>query len=370
MSDRKEIELGNICTKVLTGGTPLSKKDEYYSNGKIPWLKTKEVNFNRITETEFHISELGLKNSSAKLVPKNSIVIAMYGQGSTAGRVAINKIPLTTNQACCNLIIDEEKANYEFVYYYLSNSYEELVQRKTGSAQPNLNTKLIKSFEINIPSLQEQKNIASILSSLDNKIDLLHRQNKTLEEMAEVLFRQWFVEEVREDWEEGVLGNILTLKRGYDLSKPNRREGKFPIYAASGFSGTHNEFKVKGPGVTTGRSGVLGKVFFIEQDFWPLNTSLYVKDFKLGTPIFSYYLLKTIDIQTFNAGSAVPTLNRNHIHEHPVYLPSKKRIIEFENRVICFFKKIDSNKNKIITLENLRDTLLPKLMSGEVRVVV
>jgi type I restriction enzyme S subunit len=175
----REVTIGNVCSNVVTGGTPLTKVKEYYVDGKIPWLKTKEVNFSFIKETEYYITELGLKKSSAKLIPKNSVVVAMYGQGDTAGRVAVNKIPLATNQACCNLVIDESISTYMFIYYYLKKSYEELVQRKTGSAQPNLNTKLIKSFGISLPPLPEQKAIAEVLSSLDDKIDLLHRQNKT-----------------------------------------------------------------------------------------------------------------------------------------------------------------------------------------------
>ncbi len=194
MTEWKECKLGEVCSQVLTGGTPLTKITEYYSDGTIPWLKTKEVNFCRIINTEYFISELGLKKSAAKLISENSIIIAMYGQGDTAGRVAINKIPLATNQACCNLIIENRTADYQFIYYLLKNSYFELVLRKTGRAQPNLNTKLIKDFDILLPPLPEQKAIASVLSSLDDKIDLLHRQNKTLEAMAEALFRKWFIE--------------------------------------------------------------------------------------------------------------------------------------------------------------------------------
>lgn len=101
----KEIAIGEVCKYTTSGGTPKSNINEYYNPPTIPWLKTKEVNYCRIYETETYISEEGLEKSSAKLIPPNSVIVAMYGQGDTAGRVAINKIPLTTNQACCNLII-------------------------------------------------------------------------------------------------------------------------------------------------------------------------------------------------------------------------------------------------------------------------
>ena len=193
-SDLKYTTLGEITEKVVTGGTPFTSNKEFYKNASVPWLKTKEVNFCRIHKTENYISELGLEKSSAKLIPPNSVIIAMYGQGDTAGRVAVNKIPLATNQACCNLIIQPDIADYQFVYYYLKDSYSELVRRKTGSAQPNLNTKILKEFEILLPTLPEQKAIAHILGSLDDKIELNRQMNETLESMAQALFKSWFVD--------------------------------------------------------------------------------------------------------------------------------------------------------------------------------
>jgi type I restriction enzyme S subunit len=176
-------------------------------------VKTK-VNQCRLYGTENHITQLGLDNSSAKLIPENSIIIAMYGDGKTAGRVALNKVPVTTNQACCNLILNKQKANYDFVFYNLMGRYDELVSKKTGSGQQNLNGKIIKEIEIDLPSLPEQKAIASVLSSLDDKIDLLHRQNKTLEAMAETLFRQWFIEEAKEDWDEVTVSSLFEVRDG------------------------------------------------------------------------------------------------------------------------------------------------------------
>jgi type I restriction enzyme, S subunit len=256
--------------------------------------------------------------------------------------------------------------NAIFVYYFLKGI--DFRQFNVGSAVPTLNRNHIHPLDVKIPPLTEQKAIASVLSSLDDKIDLLHRQNKTLESMAETLFRQWFVEEARDDWEDGKIDDLFILQRGFDLPVQKRIKGPFPIYAASGHAGGHEEYKVKGPGVTTGRSGVLGKVFFTMEDFWPLNTSLFIKEYKIATPLFSYFLLKTIDIEGFNAGSAVPTLNRNHVHGFNISIPPTLLIKQFENTVKPCFEKIQFNQNQIRTLEKLRDTLLPKLMSGEVRV--
>ena len=108
--------LGNLCLRVSSGGTPLRSVPEYYENGTIPWLKTGEVKKGLIYDTEEKITENGLENSSTKLIPANSVIVAMYGDGDTAGNVAINKVPLTTNQACCNFTLNPEQANYRFVY--------------------------------------------------------------------------------------------------------------------------------------------------------------------------------------------------------------------------------------------------------------
>ncbi|WP_198009411.1 restriction endonuclease subunit S [Nitrosomonas sp. Is79A3] len=239
-----------------------------------------------------------------------------------------------------------------------------------GGVQPSIKVPHLLDMTIPIVSYEEQKAIASVLSSLDDKIDLLHRQNKTLEAMAETLFRQWFVEESEEDWTEGKIGDLFVLQRGFDLPTQNRIKGIYPIYAASGYSGGHIEFKVKAPGVTTGRSGLLGKVFFVMDDFWPLNTSLYIKEFRIGTPLFSYFFLKGLDLESLNAGSAVPTLNRNHVHEESTVIPPQELIRDFEKMALPFYLKIRKNKMQLKILETLRDTLLPKLMSGEVRVEV
>ena len=172
-----KIDIQHICSNICSGGTPKSTITEYYG-GNIPWLNTKEINFNRISETEKTITDEGLNNSSAKWIPAKSVIVAMYGP--TAGKTAITQIPLTTNQACCNLTIDSAKADYRFVYYALYNDYTYLASLANGGAQQNLNAQQIKDFEIPFPSLKEQKYIANILSSLDDKIELNRRINDNL----------------------------------------------------------------------------------------------------------------------------------------------------------------------------------------------
>ena len=130
-------------------------------------------------------------------------------------------------------------------------------------------------------------------------------------------------------WREVVLGDVLTLQRGFDLPKNKRVPGMYPVVASTKQVGSHEKAKVKGPGVVIGRSGSLGGAQYITTDFWPLNTTLWVKDFKGNERLFCYYLLKSLDLTIFNAGSGVPTLNRNHIYDLPIRLPpfNKQRMI-------------------------------------------
>lgn len=177
MEEWKLTKIGSLCKRVCSGGTPKSTVEEYYGGG-IPWLNTKEVNFNRIYSTESTISESGLNNSSAKWIDAHSVIVAMYG--ATAAKCAIGMIPMTTNQACCNLMIDEAIADYRFVYYALTNAYSTLASLANGGAQQNLNAQLIKDFEILLPDLQTQHRIADILSTIDDKIENNNRINHNL----------------------------------------------------------------------------------------------------------------------------------------------------------------------------------------------
>lgn len=176
----KQIE--EICTIVTSGGTPKSTTSSFYYPKEVPWLKTGEVNYCRIYDTETYISKEGLARSSAKLIPENSVIVAMYG--NTAGRVAINKIQICTNQACCNLVINHDIADYQYVYYVLSNMYDKLVSLKNGAAQLNLNARALKAFEISFPDIETQKKIGQTLSAYDDLIENNQKQIKLLEEAA------------------------------------------------------------------------------------------------------------------------------------------------------------------------------------------
>ena len=159
------------------------------------------------------------------------------------------------------------------------------------------------------------------------------------------------------EWCEVTLGEVLTLQRGFDLPTTQRKPGSYPVIASTGPVGTHGEAMVRGPGVVIGRSGSLGGGQFVEHDFWPLNTTLWVKDFKGNDPRFCYYLLKSIDLAQFNVGSGVPTLNRNHIHPFPVARPPLPTQRAIAHVLGTLDDKIELNRRMSETLEAMARAL-------------
>ena len=177
--DMKTIQ--DVCKKICSGGTPSTSHKEYF-DGNIPWLRTQEVDWKDVYDTEIKITEEAIANSSAKLIPANCVIVAMYG--ATAAKAAINKIPLSTNQACCNLEINDNMALYKYVYHWICKEYQNLKSMGEG-AQNNINGQKIKSYLMPVPSLSEQSRIVSILDTFEASIANLEAQLKEREKQYE-----------------------------------------------------------------------------------------------------------------------------------------------------------------------------------------
>lgn len=378
----KRIE--EICSKVVSGGTPKSTNPAFYYPEEVPWLKTGEVNYCRIYNTETYISKEGLTRSSAKIIPENSVIVAMYGQGDTAGRVAINKIPLCTNQACCNLIINHDIADYEYVYFVLSALYDKLVSLKNGGAQPNLNVGIIKSIEIPFPDLETQHRIASILAAYDDLVENNQRQIRLLEEAAQRLYKEWFVDlrfpgyenvkivnGVPEGWKKGVLGDIALFKRGKTITKSQVCKGKVPV-VAGGLEPAyyHNKANTVAPVITVSGSGANAgfsrlyniDVFASDCSFVDSEITPYV--------YFLYCFLKDIKehIQSLQKGAAQPHVYAKDINALKLIIPTELKLKNYCELIKPFFEKIKTLQKQIEISLQARERLLPKLMSGELEV--
>lgn len=390
--------LDDLCTYVCSGGTPKSTNLNYYG-GTIPWLNTKEINFNRIYNTEKSITQEGFDNSSTKWILPNSIIIAMYG--ATAGKVAINKIPLTTNQACCNLQIDQEKADYRYIYYQIVLNYTLLASLANGGAQQNLNAQQIKQFEIKVPSLVKQKKIATILSALDDKIELNNKINANLEAQAQAIFKSWFVDfepfqdgefidselgKIPKGWKVASLLDIADYLNGLAMQKYRAERGdkELPILKIkelrNGYCDDNSErcsSTIKSEYIVDDGDVVFSWSGSLLIDIWSggqcgLNQHL----FKVTSQYFSqwfyyfwtnYHLAHFIEVAN-NKATTMGHITRKELVNATVVIPDNVNYQIADGILSLLLKLIISNRKNTNTLKGLREFLLPKLMSGEMKV--
>ena len=397
----KEVRLGDVCTRVCSGGTPKSTNPSYYG-GEIPWLNTKEIDFNRIYSTEKTITDSGLNNSSAKWIAPNTVTVAMYG--ATAGKSCIVKVPMTTNQACCNLTINDEVADYEFVYYTLKNDYTTLASLANGGAQQNLNAQIIKDYVLKMPSLADQRRIASILSSLDRKIELNNKINADLEEMAQAIFKNWFVDfepfkdgkfvdselgMIPEGWKVGTLGEFCKCLLGGTPSRSKEEYwngevnwinsgeiNKFRILEASekitelGLSKSATKLLPKKTTVLAITGATLGQVSLLEIDTCANQSVIGVLEnaevpYEYIYPFIKDRIEMLIQHQT---GGAQQHINKDNVESLIFLLPTINVLEDYISLVSPMYKRIESQCFENLYLSTLRDTLLPRLMSGEIEI--
>ena len=270
------------------------------------------------------------------------------------------------------LRLNQEKVTPQFVYYWLASDLmqEVIEQRNTGSSVPLINLGVVKNLLIPLPPLPEQKAIASVLSSLDDKIDLLHRQNKTLEAMAETLFRQWFIEEAKEDWEVSSLGDVVKIAYGKNLPTSRLLDSGYPVFGGNGQIGFYDRFLYSEPQVLVScRGEASGKVNISLPNSFITNNSLVLerKENGISFEYLKFYAL-AYDFGLHVSGSAQPQITIDGLFNAEFRWPPLDLVESFTEVVRPLEDKRLTNYVQIQTLENLRDTLLPKLMSGEVRV--
>lgn len=368
MSSWRECKLGEII-EIIGGGTPKTSISEYW-NGNIPWLSVVDFNTGKkyVSKTEKTITEEGLKNSSTKLLQKNDIIISARG---TVGVLAMLDKPMTFNQSCYGIRAKENESTNDYIFYLLKDTVNQLLQISHGGVFDTITKATFDEIDISLPPLEEQKTIAEVFSSLDDKIDLLHRQNQTLESLAQTLFRQWFIEEAKEEWEVGTFGDLVEVSSGKSLKRELFDDmGKYEVLGANGKIGKTNEWLFEEELIYTGRVGTLGNIFLIDEakKVWLSDNTLVVKPKKYF--YFIYFLMIDFQLENLNVGSTQPLVRQSDLKNIEISLPNDEIVLRFEQQSKGIFKKINQNKKQIQTLENLRDTLLPKLLSGEVRVEI
>ncbi len=399
----REYAIGEIA-EVVGGGTPSTSDPENF-DGDIPWITPKDLSTHMsrfVSRGERNISKKGLQNSSAKLLPAGAVLLTTR---APVGYIAIASNSLTTNQGFRSLVLNDQ-FDSQFVYYLLKANVKTLIANASGTTFGELSGSTLKKLKFKFPPYQEQRAIAHILGTLDDKIELNRRMCETLEQMARALFKSWFVDfepvrakmsgrwkkgqslpglpahlwdlfparlvdselgKIPDGWEIGSIGDIATVTSGNrpDISSKNpTHTASIPLWGGNGPMGFVPRALFNEPIILTGRVGTLGSVFRISSPCWPSDNTLVIipKD-----SIFYEYLylqLKLIDFSSLDRGSTQPLLTQTDLKNQILLLPCEFVLKKFTNIAKNLYKQIDQKRNETNMLAALRDTLLPKLISG------
>lgn len=332
--------------------------------------------------------------------------------------------PMATSQDFVNWVCDPSKLDYRFLKYVLLAERRSFLRFSSGTTHQTIYFPEVKAFHVCLPPLDEQTQIAHILGTLDDKIELNRQINTTLESMAQALFKSWFVdfepvidnalaagndipdalqakaakrkalgakrkaltdgiqqqfpdrfvftEEmgwVPEGWESTSLKTIVELAYGKSLPAKNRVEGDIPVYGSGGVAGAHNEALVQGPSIVVGRKGTVGSLYWVDGPFFPIDTVFYAVPQRQGIPLYwIYQALQQIDIQSMGADSAVPGVNRDTLYSSGIVVPDLMILEHYWTTLSGLVNKQQRTIEQNRSLAKLRDTLLPKLLSGELRI--
>ena len=394
----KETTLGEVCI-VMSWSTP-STKEELYRDWDISWITPKDLsNYNEryIVEGERNITEAWVKNSSAQILPPNTI---LFSSRAPIWYVAIAKKELTTNQGFKNIICDEKESHYLFFYYWLKYRSEYIEKISSGSTFTEASAAIMRSLPIHLPPLPEQQAIAAVLSSFDDKIELLRAENQTLEQMGQELFKErfgkWKVgDELPEGWRVGKIENIFHFLewpwiRNWQYTDSWTKFINIKLIQnhdilTNGANFVSNEeaywrykhFLLEERDFVLSTSWTLGRGAIVRRKHLPLmlNTSVIrfrPLDKKSYWFMYLYLSSKVFIHQLESMASWSVQLNfwPMHLKQINLIIPNNSMIDQFCNITNNLFEKIINNLDQIDELSATRDLLLPKLMSGEVRVKI
>ncbi len=379
----KTYKLSELTSVITKGTTPSTYGFDFEESG-INYIRAQSLNYDGIINEEVFsfITEEAHSKLKRSQLKEGDILFSMAGAylGMT-GMVKASHCPANTNQAVGIIRIDKENVDRKFVEYSLRNpSTINYVNSQSGqSAQPNINLAEIGNLEFKFPEFDEQTAIASILSALDDKIELNLQMNKTLEEMAMALYKYWFVDfgpfkdgefveselgMIPKGWEIGKLNQLLEVKYGKDHKKLDN--GTIPCYGSGGIMRFVDSFLYDDESILIPRKGSLGNLFYMMKPFWSVDTMFYSK-FKIAEyGKYIFHFLKTQDLASMDVGSAIPSLTTELLNKIDLIIPPEDEVSKFNSIISGYFNLTELNKEEVVTLKIQRDTLLPKLISGEI----
>ena len=389
--------------QIVAGGTPKTKIEEYW-NGDVPWITPKDLSSHAgmyISRGERNISQVGLDNSSAKLLPKGTV---LFTSRAPIGYVAIARNEVTTNQGFKSIIVDDENDNI-FIDYLLKNNIDIIENHANGSTFKEISGSVMKSLEFGIPSLREQKAIAHILSTLDDKIEVNNQINKTLENMAQAIFKQWFVdfefpnengEPYKSSGGEMVESELGTIPKGWEVVQFRDIfrfvKGKKPkTIAECEFKDSEKYLTIdvlnrnsvlfcsKEKVIEANSEDVLmvmdgassGAVYFGQKGVVASTLAKLELISQKVSNQFLFYAIKYFenDIKTHTTGSAIPHTDKEYTYRLMIALPNDISLQTKIDDLLCDISDtFIAREQENAVLKATRDTLLPKLMSGEIRV--
>lgn len=295
----------------------------------------------------------------------------LFVNKGTPGRVCLvpDPVDFCIAQDMIALRADESKIYPKYLFAVLRSReiQQQIYNTNVGDVIPHFKKQFLDQLLIPIPERSIQESIGDLYYVLSLKAERNKKINDNLEQQIEAIFNNKYAPSLCcPNWNVGTIGDVVTLQRGYDLPKDKMVPGSYPVAGSTDTIFYHNDYTTEAPCVVMGRSGNIGKPRLYMERCWAHNTTLFVKDFKGNNPYWSYYMLRSIDYSQFRGGSAVPTLNRNHVHSFEISIPPVNQQNEFGEIILPILLLIENNRKEIKRLSTLREALLPKLMAGEI----
>ena len=353
---------------IIGGGTPKTSIAEYWG-GEIPWLSVKDFNndLRYVYESEKHITEKGLNNSSTVLLEEDDTIISARG---TVGELAMVPFPMAFNQSCYGLRAKPDIVDKVYLYYLVKNKVGELKKKTHGTVFDTITRDTFDGLEVDIPELSKQKQIASILKDIDDKIELNIRINNNLMQQVSALYQSWFEDfaptngTCPENWhfqEFSSIADIASGKRPPVKSEVCNQETPIPIVGAASVMGFTSEANHTNKILVTGRVGTHGVVQRFNAPCWTSDNTLVIT-----SPYFEFtnQILHRIDYSSMNRGSTQPLITQGDMKKVIVLVPDGETLVKFEEFASSLMTKWEANNKENTNLASLRDLLLPKLMTG------